>query len=90
VPVLHRKTCADIVEIPPTGEAAACPTFVVGPGVFVVRLVAPGPFAPKVGTVPEENPAVRGFVLDGAEVEVPGAGKSGFAPVFVAVGPTLT
>jgi len=72
------------------GDVAACPTFVVGPGEAVVRLVAPGPFAPNVGTELEEKPAVKGFVLDGADMEVPLDGRSGFAPEFVAVGPTLT
>jgi hypothetical protein len=61
------------------GEAAAAPAFVVG--VVVVlgsRLTAPGPFAPKVGTLLEGNPAVSGFVLVGAEDEVPLDGSKGF------------
>jgi hypothetical protein len=72
--------------MPPMGEAAAFATFVFGPVGALNKLVGPGPFAPKVGTALEENPAVNGFVLDGADIEVPDAGRSGFAPVFEAVG----
>jgi len=72
------------------GEVAACPTFVVGPAPGVVRLVGPGPFAPKVGTVPEENPAVSGLELDGAELEVPVAGISVFWPDELGELPMLT
>ena len=67
------------------GEAAAFATFVFAAGGAPNKLTGPGPFAPNVGT--EENPAVSGFVLDGAAVEVPGAGKSGFEPDEVAPAP---
>lgn len=79
--------------MPPTIELCALVTFVLGPGFGCApsRFVGPGPFAPNVGTELEENPAVSGFVLDGAAVEVPVEGKSGLAPLFVALGPpTLT
>jgi hypothetical protein len=68
------------VLIPPIGDAAACPALVAGIEGAPVRLTAPGPFAPNVGTVLEGNPAVSGFVLVGAEDEVPLDGSKGFAP----------
>jgi hypothetical protein len=92
---MRERSVGDIVLIPPTGDAAACPTFVFGPAPGVVRLTAPGPFAPNVGTEPEEKPAVNGLVEPGAAVEAPGEGSNAFAPepddgedtlIFVPVG----
>jgi len=62
------------------GELAACATFVAGIAGAPVRLVAPGPFAPNVGTVLDGKPAVKGFCEVGAAVEVPVLGNSGLAP----------
>lgn len=71
----------DIVLNPPMAEPAACPAFVAGIVGAPVKLTGPGPFAPKLGTLPEENPAVSGFVDDGAVVEVPLDGINGFCPL---------
>ena len=86
---IRDKSVGDIVLIPPIGEAAACPTFVVGPAPGVVRLIGPGPFAPNVGTELEVNPAVSGFVLPGADVDVPLEGNNGFAPELVGAEPGM-
>lgn len=75
--------------MPPIGDVAACPTFVVGPAPGVVRLTGPGPFAPNVGTELEGNPAVSGFVLVGAAIEVPDDGSNGFAPLDVGAEPGM-